>query len=42
MTSRLDLDAYFERIGYSGSGAVNLETLAAIHLRHAQAIRLRI
>jgi hypothetical protein len=37
MTS-LDVDAYLERIGYSGSGSANLETLAAIHLRHAQTI----
>ena len=34
----LDVDAYFERIGYSGSGSANLDTLAAIHLRHAQTI----
>jgi N-hydroxyarylamine O-acetyltransferase len=37
MTS-LDVDAYFERIGCSGSGSANLDTLAAIHLRHAQTI----
>jgi N-hydroxyarylamine O-acetyltransferase len=34
----LDLDAYFERIGYSGSRSPTLETLAALHRRHPQAI----
>lgn len=34
----VDLDAYFERIGYEGTRAPTLETLAAIHLRHAQTI----
>lgn len=34
----LDLDAYFGRIGYSGSRAPTLETLRALHLRHALAI----
>ena len=38
MTSALDLDAYFERIGYAGARTPTLETLRAIHLRHAQAI----
>lgn len=33
-----DLDAYLERICYAGPRAATLETLAAIHLRHAQAI----
>jgi N-hydroxyarylamine O-acetyltransferase len=34
----VDLDAYLERIGYSGSRAPTLETLRAIHERHPQAI----
>jgi N-hydroxyarylamine O-acetyltransferase len=34
----IDLDAYFERIGYSGPRSANLDTLAAIHLQHPQAI----
>jgi len=38
MTPAFDLDAYFERIGYSGSRSVTLDTLSAIHLRHAQTI----
>jgi N-hydroxyarylamine O-acetyltransferase len=38
MTPAFDLDAYFERIGFSGSRSVTLDTLAAIHLRHAQTI----
>jgi N-hydroxyarylamine O-acetyltransferase len=38
MTTGIDLDAYLERIGYSGSRAVSLETLAAIHLQHPVAI----
>ena len=38
MTSGLDLDAYFERIGYEGSRSPDLETLAALHLHHPQAI----
>lgn len=38
MTPGFDLDAYFERIGYSGSTAPTLDTLAAIHLAHARAI----
>jgi N-hydroxyarylamine O-acetyltransferase len=35
---KVDLDAYFERIGYSGSRAPTLDTLSAIHLRHPQTI----
>jgi N-hydroxyarylamine O-acetyltransferase len=31
MTSSVDLDAYFERIGYTGPWMATLETLAAIH-----------
>jgi N-hydroxyarylamine O-acetyltransferase len=38
MTSGFDLDAYCERIGYSGPRRATLDTLAAIHLCHAQAI----
>jgi N-hydroxyarylamine O-acetyltransferase len=33
-----DVDAYFERIGHSGRAPATLETLAAIHYRHAVAI----
>jgi N-hydroxyarylamine O-acetyltransferase len=36
--SQLNLDAYFARIGYQGPRAPTLETLAAIHLRHAETI----
>jgi hypothetical protein len=38
MTHEIDLDAYFRRIGYSGSREATLETLRALHLRHPQAI----
>jgi N-hydroxyarylamine O-acetyltransferase len=34
----LDLDAYFRRIGYAGGREPTLDTLAALHLRHVQAI----
>ena len=34
----IDLDAYFQRIGYSGERTATLPTLAAIHAAHAQAI----
>lgn len=34
----IDLDAYFQRIGYSGPRTPVLETLRAIHLRHALSI----
>lgn len=33
-----DLDAYFKRIGYSGSRAPTLETLKALHFAHALSI----
>ncbi|MGH8653734.1 MAG: arylamine N-acetyltransferase family protein [Gammaproteobacteria bacterium] len=33
-----DLDAYLERIGYTGDRAPTLATLAAIHVRHTEAI----
>jgi len=38
MTHRMDLDAYFERIGYTGPRTANLDTLSAIHLQHPRAI----
>ena len=38
MPSAIDLDAYCERIGYAGPRSVSLDTLAAIHLHHPQAI----
>jgi N-hydroxyarylamine O-acetyltransferase len=38
MTPGFDLDAYFERIGYSGSRDATLDTLEAIHARHPQTI----
>jgi N-hydroxyarylamine O-acetyltransferase len=34
----LNLDAYLARIGYTGARTPTLETLAAIHFRHPQAI----
>ncbi|MBN9121795.1 MAG: arylamine N-acetyltransferase [Planctomycetes bacterium] len=34
----IDVDAYFQRIGYTGGRAPTLETLRAIHLRHAETI----
>ena len=38
MTSGFDLDAYFERIGYTGPRSATIDTLEAIHARHPQAI----
>ncbi len=38
MADAIDLDSYFRRVGYSGSRAPTLETLRALHLRHALAI----
>ncbi len=38
MARALDLDSYFQRLGYSGPRAPTLETLAEIHFRHPQAI----
>jgi N-hydroxyarylamine O-acetyltransferase len=35
---QLDLDAYFQRIGYAGERIPTLTTLRAIHVRHATAI----
>ncbi|MBE2214290.1 MAG: arylamine N-acetyltransferase [Opitutaceae bacterium] len=37
-TPALDLDAYFARIGYHGPRTATLDTLAAVHERHAQTI----
>lgn len=37
-SSRLDLTAYFARIGYEGSRAPTLETLRGLHFLHPQAI----
>lgn len=34
----IDLDAYFRRIGFIGAARVDLETLAALHRLHPQAI----
>lgn len=34
----VDLDAYFRRIGYAGAREPTLDTLAALHLCHAQSI----
>jgi len=38
MPESLDLDAYFQRIGYSGPRTPTLDTLRAIHLHHAQTV----
>jgi N-hydroxyarylamine O-acetyltransferase len=38
MTSELDVDAYFERIGYPGPRSVGIDALSAIHLQHTQTI----
>ena len=38
MNIAFDLDAYLERIRYSGSRVPSLDTLCELHLRHAQAI----
>jgi len=38
LNTRFDLDAYFERIGYSGPRAATLDTLAALHTHHPSAI----
>jgi N-hydroxyarylamine O-acetyltransferase len=38
MTDAIDLDAYFARIAYDGGSTPTLETLRALHLRHAEAI----
>src|SRR5215472_1033665 len=38
MTSTLDLDSYFRRIGFDGEAKPEFATLAAIHALHAAAI----
>jgi N-hydroxyarylamine O-acetyltransferase len=38
MTHTIDLDGYFARIGYAGPRLPTLETLRAIHARHAETI----
>ena len=38
MRTALDLDAYLQRIRYTGVRTPSIETLRAIHLRHAEAI----
>jgi N-hydroxyarylamine O-acetyltransferase len=38
MPDTIDIDAYFRRIGYSGSRAPTLDTLRGIHLHHAQTV----
>jgi len=38
MTPEIDLDAYFQRIGYAGPRSVSADTLAAIHLQHPRTI----
>jgi N-hydroxyarylamine O-acetyltransferase len=38
VTSAIDLDAYFERIGYRGERTPTFDTLQSIHLRHPQSI----
>ena len=37
-SAEADLEAYFHRIGYSGTRGATFETLTAIHFRHPQAI----
>jgi N-hydroxyarylamine O-acetyltransferase len=34
----VDIEAYFQRIGYAGPGEATLETLAGLHLHHPQVI----
>jgi N-hydroxyarylamine O-acetyltransferase len=38
MTPEFDLDAYFERIGYTGPRRATIDTLEEIHARHPQSI----
>lgn len=38
MTTMIDLDAYFERIGYTGERAATLDVLRAVHARHTETI----
>ncbi|HEY0342089.1 MAG TPA: arylamine N-acetyltransferase, partial [Steroidobacteraceae bacterium] len=38
LADAVDVDSYFQRIGYAGSRDPTLETLAALHLHHPQVI----
>ena len=38
MTDKLDLEAYFRRIGFEGTAGPSLETLRALHVLHPHAI----
>ena len=38
MNNRIDLDAYFERVGYPGTRSPSVDTLTALHLAHATSI----
>jgi N-hydroxyarylamine O-acetyltransferase len=38
MTAAIDLEAYFQRIGYAGDRTPTIETLRALHVRHTEAI----
>ena len=38
MSPRLDLEAYFERVGYAGPATPTLQTLQTLHALHPQAI----
>src|SRR2546429_5728860 len=38
MTAVIDLDGYFQRIGYTGERRARLNMLRAIHVRHPEAI----
>ena len=38
LNARIDLDAYFHRIGYDGPRTASIETLDALHLAHAARI----
>lgn len=38
MNSAINLDKYFERIGYEGPTTVSLKTLKALQEKHTQAI----
>ena len=38
LTAAIDLEAYFQRIGYASDGAPTIETLRALHVRHTEAI----
>jgi N-hydroxyarylamine O-acetyltransferase len=38
MTAAIDLEAYFQRIGYAGDRAPTIETLRTLHVLHTEAI----